>query len=63
MASLINSATELERKSLGLALPLQQVEVTTRYVISMDAQGKPLPDDAPIPTLSREEWRDRYAQN
>ena len=62
MASLVHGATELDRKSLGLAMPLQ-VELTTRYVISMDPLGEPLSDDAPIPTLSREEWSDRYAQN
>ena len=31
LASLMHAATELERKSLNLADPLQQVELTTRY--------------------------------
>ena len=60
MTSLINAATELERKSLGLAEPLQRVDVTTRYVISRDCQGKP--DYADPPELSRDEWRDKYSE-
>jgi len=58
MNALINGATDLERRTLGLAEPLQQVELTTRYVISMGAQGEVIEGD--LPALTRDEWHRKY---
>jgi len=58
MSTLIQTATDLERKSLGLAEPLQSVELLTRYVISRDVEGGLIEED--LPNMSRDEWYKRY---
>jgi len=59
MATLVNAATDLERKSLNLAEPLQKIEIATKYVISRSSQGEIVFDEPP--NLSRDEWRDKYS--
>jgi len=60
MSTLINSATDLERKSLGLAEPLQSVEILTRYVISRDVEGQLTEED--VRPLTRDEWHEKYGK-
>ena len=61
MSTLVNAATDLERKTLGIAEPLQQVHLTTRYVISQSVQGKVIEEDSP--PLTRDEWHEKYGKN
>jgi len=58
MTTLAHAATDLERRTLGLAEPLQQVELTTRYVISTDAQGQVIERD--LPPMTNDEWHRKY---
>lgn len=60
MSTLLQIATDLERKTLGIAAPLQQVELLTRYVISRDVEGQTIEGD--LPALTREEWFKKYGQ-
>jgi len=61
MTTLISASTDLERKTLGIAEPLQQVHLTTRYVISQNVQGEVIEGDSP--PLTRDEWHERYGKN
>ena len=58
MTTLAHAATDLERRTLGLAEPLLQVELTTRYVISTDVQGQAIEEDSPA--LTKDEWHRKY---
>jgi len=58
MSTLVNASTDLERRTLGLAEPLQQVELTTRYVISQNVQGQVIEGD--LPPLTKDQWHKKY---
>jgi len=61
LSTLINSATDLERKTLGIAEPLQQIQVEARYVISQSVQGQVV--EGNLPALTRDEWYEKYGKN
>ena len=61
LSTLINSATDLERKTLGIAEPLQQIQIAARYVISQTVQGQAIEGD--LPALTRDEWYEKYGKN
>jgi len=61
LSTLINAATDLERKTLGIAEPLQQIQIEARYVISQTVQGQVV--EGNLPALSRDEWYEKYGKN
>jgi len=60
MTTLISASTDLERKTLGIAEPLQQIELTARYVVSRDVEGQLTEED--VRPLTRDEWHEKYGK-
>jgi len=60
MTTLIAASTDLERKTLGIAEPLQQIELTARYVVSRDVEGQLTEGD--VRPLTQDEWHKKYGK-
>lgn len=61
LSSILQAATDMERKALNLSDPSQEVKTDTRYVISLDTDaqlGEPVSLEESI-----DEWSNQYAQN